>query len=214
MPRGVYPRTRTAKSPVSRTCQYCGIEFLAKPSRIAQWGAKFCSRRCSSLGRTYPVGCVRAKSVRPLIERLLSRVNQDGPLSEARPDLGPCWVWMRKLHHGGYAHAPDAEGRTAQVHRLVYRELVGPIPDGLQLDHLCRVRHCCRPSHLEPVTQAVNLLRGEGVCAKNARKTHCKRGHPFDVVNTIITKNGRTCRTCINAYHQQYRDEKRRKKDV
>jgi hypothetical protein len=73
---------------------------------------------------------------------------------------------------------------------------VGPIPEGLVIDHLCRNRGCINPTHMEPVTNAENVLRGEGPTAVNARKTHCKRGHPFDDVNTYVYAKGRACRMC------------------
>jgi hypothetical protein len=86
---------------------------------------------------------------------------------------------------------------TKAAHRLFYEQLVGPIPDGLQLDHLCRVRHCVNPDHLEPVTQTANVLRGIGPTAVNAGKTHCVHGHPFTPDNTYINKQGnRHCRAC------------------
>lgn len=83
------------------------------------------------------------------------------------------------------------------AHRVVYEELVGPIPDGLMLDHLCRVRHCVNPEHLEPVTNRENVLRGEGHSAKAARATHCLKGHPYAGENLRILSNGwRRCRAC------------------
>jgi hypothetical protein len=90
------------------------------------------------------------------------------------------------------------------AHRVTYEALVGSIPDGLDLDHLCRNRGCCNPEHLEPVTKAENLLRGEGVCAKNARKTHCSRGHEFTPENTIVRPNGRACRLCKTASNARF----------
>jgi hypothetical protein len=79
------------------------------------------------------------------------------------------------------------------------------VPDGLQLDHLCRVRHCANPAHLEPVDCRTNLLRGNTVTAKWASRTHCQGGHPYDEVNTYITSEGaRLCRIC-NAARQRER---------
>lgn len=111
-----------------------------------------------------------------------------------RPD-GDCWTWTGNVA-GRYGHVRD-QGRTYQVHRLVYSLLVGPIPDGLTLDHLCRNRLCVNPAHLEPVSNRENTLRGFGPTATNARATHCKHGHAFDEVNTRYRQNGwRACRKC------------------
>lgn len=91
-------------------------------------------------------------------------------------------------------------GRRTRAHRFAYQLLVGPIPDDLPLDHVkargCTSRACVNPAHLEPVTLAENILRGEGITAVNARKTHCIHGHPFSPENTRRERNGRKCRTC------------------
>ena len=103
-----------------------------------------------------------------------------------------CWLWTGTVDSAGY-------GRCGQgiAHRYAYKLVVGPIPEGLSLDHLCRVRNCVRPDHLEPVTQRENVLRGVGTAATHAKQTHCDHGHEFTTPNTIIRKNGsRECRTC------------------
>ncbi|TDD77726.1 HNH endonuclease [Actinomadura rubrisoli] len=91
---------------------------------------------------------------------------------------------------------PDGERKNVVVHRFVYESLVGPIPEGLVLDHLCRVRACCNPAHLEPVTDRVNILRGASITAANARKTHCDHGHEFTSQNTYRHRGRRLCRAC------------------
>jgi hypothetical protein len=84
-----------------------------------------------------------------------------------------------------------------RAHRVAFEWLVGPVPKGLVLDHLCRNRGCVNPSHLEPVTQQVNTLRGAGPAARNANKAHCKWGHEFTPENTGVDKRGkRWCKTC------------------
>ena len=105
-----------------------------------------------------------------------------------------CWLWRGALAHG-YGRF-RVEGRLVGAHRYAYEFCVGPIPDGLQIDHLCRVRHCVNPDHMEPVTQRVNILRGEGLAAQHARATHCPHGHPYDKGNTILSKGKRFCRIC------------------
>jgi hypothetical protein len=83
--------------------------------------------------------------------------------------------------------------------------LVGDLPDELTIDHLCRVRACCNPDHLEPVSVAVNILRGEGPAALNARKTHCQHGHPLNASNVRVETGGlRRCRACQFAYQRSW----------
>lgn len=121
-----------------------------------------------------------------------------------QPVAGPCWVWTGSIHRAkGYGQSHYG-GKKWLIHRLTYSLLVGPIPDGLEIDHLCRVRHCCNPGHLEPVTSAVNQQRG-----KYAHQTHCKRGHPLTGWN-LIEKRGpscgkRQCRTCMYASQRRSR---------
>lgn len=114
-----------------------------------------------------------------------------------------CWNWTA-CTNGRYGKIGRG-GRGAgsiYVHRLVYEWLVGPIPDGLTIDHLCNNSLCVNPDHLEPATQRDNNMRGNSVAAVNARKTHCKHGHLFDEENTYIVPPGgvgRRCRKCDQA---------------
>lgn len=117
-------------------------------------------------------------------------------LDKIRDGEGGCWEWTGHIKPNGYGQV-RVGNRKHNVHRLAYEVLVGPIPPGLVIDHLCRNRRCLRPDHLEPVSQRVNVLRGEGPAARNARSTHCVRGHTFDAVNTYVRPNGsRDCRSC------------------
>lgn len=102
------------------------------------------------------------------------------------------------------------QGRPQQAHRLAYEAKFGPVPRDLVIDHLCRVRSCINPDHMEPVTQTINKLRGFGFSAINARKTVCKYGHPFDAKNTGVTRLhgrvvGRYCHTCNRAHAARVR---------
>jgi hypothetical protein len=121
-----------------------------------------------------------------------------------------CWLWTagHRLGYGVFHVRDSASGTysTVQAHRYIYEQLVGLVPYGLQLDHLCRNRLCVNPSHLEPVTIQQNVLRGMGLAANNSKKTHCLRGHPFDLINTRSTVKGkRVCRLCDRIRHQSYK---------
>lgn len=107
-----------------------------------------------------------------------------------------CWLWTGNTNDQGYGLLLWNE-RSQRAHRLMYEIMVGPIPEGLVLDHLCRVRNCVRPDHLDPVTQGENTRRGMGFVGVNFRRTVCANGHPFDEANTYICPNGwRRCRRC------------------
>ena len=109
-----------------------------------------------------------------------------------------CWPWIACINKKGYGHF-RLKGRLNRAHRVAYELITGLIPAGLTIDHLCRNRKCVNPQHLEAVTMKTNTLRGESPAALNAKKTHCKRGHPFDEANTIIELYGaRRCRECHN----------------
>jgi hypothetical protein len=130
------------------------------------------------------------------LDRIWAKVNMDSPAPEYAPYLGPCWTWIGAKDAYGYG-VVTRSGRCYKVHRLIYASHFGPIPDGLQIDHLCRVRHCVNPNHLEAVDQRTNLLRGTGPSALHAVKTHCVRGHEYNAENTIVRPNGsRWCRAC------------------
>jgi hypothetical protein len=88
-------------------------------------------------------------------------------------------------------------GRSRRAYRFAYQVLVGPIPSGFELDHLCRVRCCVNPDHLEPVTKAVNSHRGTSPAARHYAKTECVNGHPFDEQNTRRWRGRRFCKACI-----------------
>ena len=118
---------------------------------------------------------------------------------------GGCWVWTVAKYENGYGQFWDGS-RNVRAHRFSYELHRGPIPEGLQLDHLCRNPSCVNPSHLEAVTQRENILRGVGLGAQRARQTHCINGHEL----VYIPGSGRRrCRTCSREYVRRYEARKR-----
>lgn len=110
-----------------------------------------------------------------------------------------CWLWMSAMVNG---YGRFKAERQTSAHRFAYELIVGPIPDGLELDHLCRVRNCVNPDHLEPVTHAENMARANPYLVDSnhhAAKTHCKWGHEFTLENTYRRGHGRVCRACKRA---------------
>lgn len=142
----------------------------------------FCDTHYEALRRT---GQIEVREKDP-VKRFWSRVRK-----------GDCWEWTGALNHGyGYV---QFDGRPQNAHRVAYRLLVGPIPEDLHIDHLCRNRRCVNPAHLEPVTLHANLLRGQGASGINARKTHCVNGHEFTPENTYEWRGTRNCKLCREA---------------
>ncbi len=117
---------------------------------------------------------------------------------------GDCWLWIACRNKNGYGKFYDGS-RLVPAHRFSYELNSGPIPEGLVLDHLCRQPPCVRAGHLEAVTERENILRGTGMSARWAPRTHCEHGHPFDLENTLFSKNGRVCRTCNREKSRQMR---------
>lgn len=109
--------------------------------------------------------------------------------------------------YGQFAMDDGDRVRMKPAHRIAYELVNGPIPEGLEIDHLCRNRLCVRPDHLEAVTTQENLRRGNGASARNARKDRCSQGHEFDETNTYWRPDGkgRDCRTCRAARSRRAR---------
>lgn len=127
-----------------------------------------------------------------LEERFWAKVDRRGP--------DECWEWRGASSPGGYGQIRGEDGRLLRAPRVVYEALVAPIPDGWQIDHLCRNPPCVNPAHLEAVTPSVNVRRGTSPAASRARQTHCFRGHLYDEANTYRNPRGwRSCRICRRA---------------
>ena len=145
------------------------------------------------------------KYQRPIIERFWDRVSPE-------PNSG-CWIWVGGLAGGdngkigeyGVLSKPSPNPGMVYAHRVAYEHYKGPIPKGFQIDHLCRVKCCVNPDHLEAVTPSVNSLRGISV---NGTKTHCAKGHPFFGENLYEAAGRRYCRTCIRAHYEARKKRK------
>lgn len=139
------------------------------------------------MGQSMPIG-VYDRTSRPVEERFWSHVTIPG-------DKSSCWEWSGATS-SGYGKFWVSRGKNAAAHRVAYELLVGEIPPGMVLDHLCRNRSCVFFEHLEPVTDRENILRGSGFSARNARKTECPQGHEYR-----MSKRGK--RYCYECYQQQ-----------
>lgn len=169
-------------------CAHCLKNFEIKPYRFAT--AKYCSRKCRGMAPT----------------RFWAKVNKNGTIPDHRPDLGRCWIWTGTCNNKGYGRFVIRKGECAVPHRYIYECLHGLIPEGLQIDHLCRDRACVNPQHLELVTGKENVGRG---WAFRGRKSRCIRNHPLSGRNLYIgTGNRHVCRIC----HQMKTNESRNRK--
>lgn len=123
-----------------------------------------------------------------------------------------CWLWtssQNQVGHGVFTERRGGPTKSSSAHRVAYEYLVGPIPAGLQLDHLCRNPPCVNPAHLEPVTPKENNRRANEQDGRGAYKTHCPQGHPYSLENTRVNVDPsgqlhRSCRACGNAAQKAY----------
>jgi hypothetical protein len=122
-----------------------------------------------------------------------------------------CWAWNASKYKNGYGQVWNGF-RTEQAHRVTYKLYIGPIPEGHEIDHICRNRGCVNPAHLRCVTHKENIRCSGAIMGDNARKTHCKRGHPLSGDNLKVCQDGaRQCRTCLRMHA---RNAKARRRDV
>jgi len=162
----------------------CSVEDCNKPAKIFGW----CQMHYH---RWYNYGDLESR-VRSIEERLLNKMIPE-------PNSG-CWLWTGATNKDGYGSI-DFNGKNRKAYRVAYELLKGPIPQGLTIDHLCRVPSCINPAHLEPTTIRENILRGNGNAAINARKTICPKGHPYSPENTYLSNRKRSCKTCDKQRH-------------
>jgi hypothetical protein len=180
-------------------CSVTGCERPHKSGALCSMHYQRLLRYGDPAIKKHPVGV-------PETERFWMKVVKAGPVSEWRPRLGPCWIWIGSSNREGYGNFWAQTGRCVKAHRWAYEKLVGPIPEGLYIDHLCHRPGCVNPAHLEPVTNGENVRRGNH-WARTI--THCPSGHPYDEANVYIERGRRRCRTCRRE-RQQRRDRRRR----
>ena len=134
-------------------------------------------------------------------DRFWSKVDKDGPVPVAHPELGNCWLWVGSLDPQGYGHFWDGT-RLTYAHRFAY----GDIPSKLEVSHLCEIECCVRRSHLHATDHRSNVRYGNGIMAQKARQTHCIHGHAYTPSNTYTCSNGtRQCNTCTAIRHRRTR---------
>lgn len=186
-------------SRIFRHVKLCRIVDCAKPIRCRG----LCDMHYTRLLRHGdPEITHRPERYMTIEDRFWAKVNTNGPLG--------CWLWTGAVGQAGHGIFVPVRGKRIQAHRWLWEVTRGPIPEGMELDHICRVPACVRPAHLEAVTHRENCRRGISPAAINARKTHCQRGHEFTAENTYVTRTGsRCCRRCQAIYQQKLRAARR-----
>lgn len=173
--------------PLQCTCSHCGTPVDVKPSNVRPDGVYYHSI-CYQAAR-------RIRSARTLSARTWAKVDKNGPTPDYAPHLGPCWIWTGSRNQHGYGKT-SLNGKLLPAHRFTWEDTNGPIPDGLVIDHLCRVPPCVNPSHLEPVSTKENLRRGMSPSAVMGRTNICRRGHCLTDATISIEGGFRRCKEC------------------
>jgi hypothetical protein len=199
------PENTYLRSGVEPVCRACSIEYQR------QYRARIKERQRNG------------EAVTP--RRRLS--TEERLLSQAEPLANGCWKWTGFVNKDGYGRTYYSGNRSTPAYQAFYRHFVGPIPEGLVLDHLCHTedescpggstcahRQCVNPAHLEPVTDAENTRRSRSFSTLNARKTRCPKGHPYDDENTLVSNGRRYCRTCQRAHSTAHHAKTRAAKAV
>ena len=177
----------------------CAVKNCGKPARKRGW----CNPHYTRWFRyDDPVYDPKVKWL-TTEERFWAKVTLNGPLSAYRPDLGPCWIWTGAKQETGYGFFFLKHDTSVPPHRYAYELLVGSIPDGLLLDHLCRVPQCCNPLHLEPVTHNENQYRGSLARVE----TYCFYGHKYTKGELMP----RQCDECLEDRQHNLAAEKARR---
>jgi hypothetical protein len=172
---------------MEQPCERCGetLERRAneKPGRFAK--RRFCSKQCASAHASERATAKRTPMPGRFWEKAAVGVDDQ------------CWRWKGAAHSEGYGFF-WLDGRRQYAHRVAYELTHGPIPRGLQIDHLCRTPACVNPAHLEAISLVENLKRGEGFSGSLYKpKSECKHGHPLSGANLYVAPDGhRVCITC------------------
>ena len=189
-------RTHNLLEPLPKPSGICTVEGCGSTHRVSKGLCNKHYLRQERYGDTEAVH-PKTKIVHPLINRVEAKLDKNGPVFK---ELGSCWLWKGRKSKDGYGYITQYDN-AYRVHRVTYEHYVGPIPEKLELDHLCRVRHCAAPLHLEPVTREVNRLRGNNVCTLNSKKTHCKRGH--ELPEERLNNGQRYCFVCAEERYKR-----------
>lgn len=178
----------------------CSVPTCSRPER--QRGLCNAHRQRLAAGDLHLDLPIKQASTGTPTERFWAKVDRRGP--------DECWPWLAYCKENGYGQFFPVRGQPRYAHRFAYELLRAPIGDGLTVDHLCGVRHCVNPGHMELVTAGENSLRGGSPAALAARRDKCAHGHPYTPENTFIEAAGhRRCRTCRRAQQRTARGPKR-----